>query len=467
MERKFVISLPMRHSEPKLPTPAADLSETVEERIRKENEELRERLRRLESSLHGEIPETHVTLWKPSRLTITAIGLTGVILLVIAFLAGFLPFQKRTALIAKEARDTAEALPRVEVIKVSRSTRKAGLALPGNIQAMTEAPILARADGYIKQRMADIGDKVRAGQPLAVIETPELDEQVRQAEATLQQARSSVAQAEANLRQGRSDLEFARVTAKRWEHLVSDGSVSVQENDQYQAQYRSKVAEVQSLEQALDVQRNGVAVAQANLARVEKMKGYQVVAAPFDGVITLRNIDSGALVNNGATLLFRIAQTSTLRTYVNVPQAYADSVHRGDSAALTVSNLPGRRFAGTVARTADALDPASRTLLAEVHVPNKDGLLLPGMYATVELTTSRIDPPLLIPSDALVLRSEGTQVAVVDSAHRVHLRNVKTGRDYGDRLEINSGLQEGDNIVANPGDVLTDGAQVDPVLVTR
>lgn len=457
----------MRHSEPSTPTPPVNLPESAEERLRRENEELRARLRRLEGSLHGELPEAQLKLWRPSRLTIAAICLIGAVLLIIAFLAGFLPFQKRSALIAKEAQDAAEALPRVEVIKVSRSASKAALDLPGNIQAMTEAPVLARADGYVKQRMADIGDKVRAGQPLAVIETPELDEQVRQAEATLQQARSSVAQAEANLRQGRSDLEFAQVTAKRWEHLVSDGSVSVQENDQYQAQYRSKVAEVQSLEQALDVQRNGVAVAQANLARVEKMKGYQVVAAPFNGVITLRNIDSGALVNNGATLLFRIAQTATLRTYVNVPQAYADSVHRGDPAVLTVSNLPGRQFAGTVARTADALDPASRTLLAEVHVPNREGLLLPGMYATVELTSSRIDPPLLIPSDALVLRSEGPQVAVVDSAHRVHLRKIKTGRDYGDRLEINSGLHEGDSIVANPGDVLADGAHVDPVPVTR
>jgi RND family efflux transporter MFP subunit len=134
---------------------------------------------------------------------------------------------------------------------------------------------------------------------------------------------------------------------------------------------------------------------------------------------------------------------------------------------LTVSNLPGRQFAGTVARTADALDPASRTLLVEVHVPNREGLLLPGMYAQVELTSSRIDPPLLIPSNALVLRSEGPQVAVVDGNHRVHLTKIKTGRDYGDRLEINSGLHEGDNIIANPGDVLADGAQVDPVPVTR
>jgi RND family efflux transporter MFP subunit len=457
----------MRHSEPNGPTPPIDVSESIEARLRKENEELRERLRRLEGSLHGEIPEAHLKLWRPSRLTITAIFLTGLVLLIIAFLAGFLPFHRRSALITEEARNTAEALPRVEVITVSRSARKAELDLPGNIQAMTEAPVLARADGYIKQRMADIGDKVNAGQPLAVIETPELDEQVRQAEATLQQARSSVAQAEANLRQGRSDLEFARVTAKRWEHLVSDGSVSVQENDQYQAQYRSKIAEVQSLEQALDVQRNGVAVAQANLARVEKMKAYQVVTAPFNGVITLRNIDSGALVNNGATLLFRIAQTGTLRTYVNVPQSYADSVHRGDPAVLTVSNLPGQRFAGTVARTADALDPASRTLLAEVHVPNREGRLLPGMYAQVALTTSRIDSPLLIPSDALVLRSEGPQVAVVDRNHRVHLTNIKTGRDYGDRLEVNSGIRDGDSIVANPGDVLADETEVDPVPVTR
>jgi RND family efflux transporter MFP subunit len=312
----------------------------------------------------------------------------------------------------------------------------------------------------------DIGDRVRAGQTLAVIEAPELDEQVRQAQANLHQARAQVDQADANLRQGRADLELARVTAQRWASLVTNGSVSVQENDQYQAQYRSKIAGVESLEQALIVQRGGVAAAQANVARLENMKSYRVVTAPFNGVITLRNVDSGALVNTGTTLLFRIAQTANLRTYVNVPQSDANSVHSGDSASLTVSNLPGRTFTGTMARTANSLDPASRTLLVEVHVPNASGALFPGMYAQVELTSTRKDPPLLIPSNALIIRGNGSEVAVIRADHRIHIQKIDAGRDYGDRLEVMSGLHEGDSIVANPGDVLNEGTEVNPVPAT-
>ncbi len=456
----------MRYSEPDGPTPQTEVTETAEERLRRENQELRLRLEELEglrdSSSRVRIP---TKFWHPSKLTIWAICLAGAVLMIIAFFTGYLPLQRRTALIAGEVREQEHALPRVEVIAVERSARRSGLELPGNIQATTEAPVLARANGYIKERMVDIGDRVRAGQPLAVIEAPELDEQVRQAQANLQQARAGVDQADANLREGQSDLELARVTAKRWAGLVSNGSVSVQENDQYQAQYRSKIASVQALEQALVVQRGGVAAAEANLARLEKMNGYRTVSAPFDGIITLRNIDAGALVSTGSTLLFRIAQTATLRTYVTVPQMYADSVHPGDPAFLTVSNLPGRQFAGTVARTANALDPASRTLLVEVRVPNPSGALLPGMYAQVELTSSRSNPPLLIPSDALIVRGDGTEVALVRRDHRVHLEKVETGRDYGDRLEVRSGLREGDNIIANPGDVMNEGVEVDPIPV--
>lgn len=437
--------------------------ETSEERLRRENEELRRQLEELrggEGSEQGGVPKR---LWHPSRLTIGALCLAAVVLLVIAFFAGYLPLRSRTSLITAEAREQEHARPRVETIKVTRSSGKNTLQLPGNIQAVTEAPVLARADGYIKQRMVDIGDRVRAGQPLAIIEAPELDEQVRQAQANVHQARAQVDQAGANLRQGKADLELARVTAKRWANLVTDGSVSVQENDQYQAEYRSKLASVDALEQALIVQRGGVAAAEANLARLENMKSYRTVTAPFDGVITLRNVDSGALVNTGSTLLFRIAQTGTLRTYVNVPQSDANSVQRGDSALLTVSNLPGRQFTGTVARTANALDPATRTLLVEVHVPNATGALFPGMYAQVELTSTRTDPPLIIPSNSLVIRGNGSQVALVGRDNRVHLQKIEAGRDYGDRLEVMSGLHEGDTIIASPADVLNEGTEVEPV----
>lgn len=451
----------MRYSDPDLP-PTADDAATTEEALRRENEELRRQIQLLRSSPH-ETVGLPAKLWRPSRLTVWALCISILVVFVIAFLAGYIPLHSRTTLIAGEAYQRAQALPRVEVITVGRSPHDSTLQLPGNIQATTEAPVLARADGYIKERLVDIGDRVHTGQTLAIIEAPELDEQVHQAQANLQQAHAAFDQANANLQQGRADLELARVTAKRWGNLVGDGSVSVQENDQYQAQYQSRIAAVHSLEQAVVVQRGGVAAAQANLARLAKMSEYRTVVAPFDGVITLRNVDSGALVNNGSTLLFRIAQTGTLRTYLNVPQTHAGAVHRGDAARVTVANLPGRSFAGTVSRTADSLDPASRTLLVEVHVPNPQGILMPGMYAQVQFRTSRPNPPLLIPSDALITSGAGTQVAVVNTNHKVRLQSIVAGRDYGDRLEILDGLHAGDIIIASPGDVVHEGAEVEPV----
>ena len=182
-------------------------------------------------------------------------------------------------------------------------------------------------------------------------------------------------------------------------------------------------------------------------------------------MITLRNVDVGALVNAGSTLLYRIAQTRVLRAYVNVPQSNADSVHTGQAAQLTVSNRPGRRFAGTVKRTAEALDPNSRTMLVEVEVPNSDGALLPGMYAQVDLSSPRANPPLLLPSDCLIVRAEGTQVALVRPDHIVHFQNIQVGRDYGDKLEVLSGLQPGDSVIINPSDVVCEGLHVEPVPV--
>jgi len=237
--------------------------------------------------------------------------------------------------------------------------------------------------------------------------------------------------------------------------------VSRQDDDQSQAQYNAKVAALQSLEKAIDFQRANIAAAQSNVARLEKMESYCLVQAPFDGVITLRNVDVGALVNSGSTLLFRIAQTSTLRTYINVPQTYASSIRPGQPAVLTVSNVPGRQFMGQVARSASALDPSSRTLLVEVHVPNADSVLLPGMYAQVELRSVRADPPLLVPSDAMIVRADGAQVAVVRADQTVHLQKIEVGRDYGDRLEVLNGLSEGDTIISNPGDVAREGIKVE------
>jgi RND family efflux transporter MFP subunit len=454
----------MRYSEPNEPGREAALEETAEERLRRENQDLRRQLEELKGQVHG---PPHVgppaKLWHPSRLTIAALLLALTALVVFAFFAGYLPLQKRQETIRAEAHRQEQSLPRVEVIQVGRSTRDNDLELPGSIQAITEAPILARASGYIQRRLVDIGDRVRAGQPLAEIDAPELDEQVRQAKANLQQTHAALDQALANFEQGKADMEFARVTAQRWSRLLSRGVVSRQENDQYQTQYQSRIANVQALEKAIAVQRSNIAAAEANLARLQEMQGYKVVKAPFAGIITLRNVDVGALVNAGGTLLFRIAQTETLRTYVNVPQTHASFVRPGQPARLRVSNLPGRSFAGAVARTANSLDPNSRTMLVEVHVPNADAALLPGMYAQVDLSAARADPPLLVPSDALIVRADGTRVALVHPDHLVHLQKIEVGRDYGDRLEVLAGLREGDTIIPNAGDLAREGLQVDPV----
>jgi RND family efflux transporter MFP subunit len=447
----------MQHIEPDSPA-----SEATAERLRSENEELRRHIQKLEAASHNG-SHAPAKVWNPSSVAIWAIVLIATVVLVIAFLAGYIPLSKRNNLIAGEAEQEVAALPRMDVVRVQRSTRDSDLQLPGNIQAITEAPILARAGGYLLHRMVDIGDRVRSGQTLAEIEAPDLDDQVHQAKANLEQARAALDQAQANYDQGKSNMEFARVTADRWSRLAARGVVSRQENDQYQTQSQSQAANLHSLEKAVAAQRSTVSAAEASLARLEKLQGFLLVKAPFDGVITLRNVDVGALVNEGNTLLFRIAQIDTLRTYVNVPQANTGSIHPGQVAHLSVSNLPGRQFAGTVVRTANALDPNSRTLLVEVHVPNADRALLPGMYAQVDLSNARTNPPLLIPSEALIVRADGNRVALVQPDHTIHFQTIQIGRDYGDRLEINGGLNDGDTIIPNPGDIAREGLKIEPV----
>jgi RND family efflux transporter MFP subunit len=272
-----------------------------------------------------------------------------------------------------------------------------------------------------------------------------------------------VQQAEAALQQGRSNENLARITAARWANLVARGAVSKQENDVYQAQYAAQQANVQALEKAVAAARSNVGAAQANVARLTELKGYQTVRAPFSGVITVRNIDVGALINEGNTLLYRIAQTGRMRTYINVPQSEAESVRVGQPATLQFAELQNRKFTGIVTRTSNALDPASRTLLTEVEVPNPDGTLLPGMFTQVDLQVLRKSPPLLIPGDTLVVRADGTQVAVISPEGQVHYTRIQLGRDYGDHLEVLSGLEEGQQLAVNPSDAVREGVKVKPV----
>jgi RND family efflux transporter MFP subunit len=401
--------------------------------------------------------------WRPSGITISAILLGLVILLIVAFFAGYLPLQKREATVRAEADEREKALPRMAVMHVSRGSNANELKLPGTMQPITEAPILARADGYLKKRVVDIGDRVKAGQVLAEIDAPELDQQLRQGEAAVEQAQAAVEQAQANLEQGKANRDLAQITADRWKALFARGVVPRQDSDQYQAQFAAQNANVQALEKAVSAQRSNVTAAKANLARLQEIQNYRIVKAPFEGVITVRNVDAGALVSAGNTLLYRIAQTETLRTYVNVPQASANSVHVGQPAVLTVSNFPGRSFRGTVTRTAKALDPATRTMLVEVDVPNGDGALFPGTYSDVDLSASRSNPPLVLPANAIIFRNDGAQVAIVQADGTIHLQKVVVGRDYGDRVEIFQGLAEGTTIIAAPGDSAREGAKIIPV----
>jgi RND family efflux transporter MFP subunit len=427
-------------------------------RLREEVEDLRRQLR--------EHQDKAKTSWHPSSAVIWGIFLCATVLVVAAFFTGYIPLRARNTLVRNEASAEATALPRVDVITVGRASTLSELDLPGNIEAITEAPILARADGYLERRMVDIGDRVVAGQPVAEIAAPELDEQVRQLKAALQQAHEGLDQALANLEQGKANRELARVTADRWAQVVARGGVSKQENDQYQAQYQAQVAGVQSLEKAVAAQRSNVAQAEANLAHIDEVQGYRLVKAPFAGAITLRNVDVGALVSAGNTLLFRIAQTGTLRIYVNVPQTNASTIRTGQKARLKVSNLPGREFTGTVVRTANALDPASRTMLVEVQVPNADGALLPGMYAQVRLSDARVYAPLVVPGDSLQIGADGTKIALLRPDHTVHFQLIEVGRDYGDKLEVLNGLTEGDTIIPKPGDAVREGVKVEPVTAT-
>jgi RND family efflux transporter MFP subunit len=431
---------------------------STEEQLRSEVDRLKRQL--ADQQKHQE--EKHAGR-APSYRSLLVVILMLAALAVAGYYLGYLPRQKREQVLAAESQNTTQSLPLVNVVKVGRSSTKSSLVLPGNIQAVTEAPILARASGYIKKRNADIGDRVKAGQVLAEIEAPELEQQIRQAKASVDQANAAIQQAQAALQQGQSNEALARVTAERWKKLLDRGVVSKQENDNYQFQWAAQQASVQALEKGVNAARSNAGAVEANVARLTQLLDYQTVRAPFAGVITVRNVDVGALVNEGSTLLYRVAQTDRLRTYLNVPQIDAQSVRVGQTATLTIPDLPGRAFPGTVTRTSNALDPSSRTLLVEVQLGNSGGQLVPGMYAQVDLAVPRKNPPLVIPGDTLVIRADGPQVAVVGPDGAVHFTKIQLGRDFGATLEVLSGLTEGQELAVNPSDAIREGAKVKAV----
>lgn len=402
---------------------------------------------------------------KPSRhRKPIVVGTLILLTLGLLFAAGYIPRVKQRRELASGVKKERVTLPEVNVATAHKSAATSDLMLPGNITPMTEAVINARAEGYLSKRYVDIGDRVRAGQVLAEIEAPELDQQVAQARASLSQSQAAQARAQHTLTQTKANAHLSDLTVQRWKTLSDRGVVSKQEFDQKQAQYESDAALVQSAQADVRAAEENIRASEANLERLAKLQSYEKIVAPFAGVITARNVDIGALISTtGSTPLFRLAQLDVLRLMVDVPEQSAPFVKVGESAGVSIQELGGRKITGVVSRTANALDANTRTLLTEVQVRNPDFTILPNMYAEVTLVGARTTPAILVPGDALVVRPDGTQVALLSSDHRVHFQRVEVGRDYGPEIEIRSGLQGGETVVVNPSDDVREGAGVTPV----
>lgn len=365
----------------------------------------------------------------------------GVIVLVI--LGAFTLFQRRAQYHALAEETEALAIPTVAVIHPTAEVAQEDLVLPGTLQAYVDSPIHARTNGYLQKWYHDIGSRVPKGELLAEIDTPEVDQQLSQARADL-----NTAQANANL---------SKITAARFRDLIKTDGVSKQEVDNAVGDYEAKAATVKS--------------AEANVRRLEELESFKHVYAPFSGVITRRNIDIGTLINagNGGAQqeLFTLAQTDPIRVYVTVPEMYAPSVRAGLGAFLELTQYPGQNFQGKVVRTAESIDPNSRTLLTEVDVPNKSAQLFPGGYAQVHLQVKVAASRVQVPVNALLFRAEGLRAVVVDANHKTHLRQLTIGRDYGTTLEVLQGLERTDWIVLNPPDSLDEGQDVRVKQVTQ
>jgi RND family efflux transporter MFP subunit len=392
--------------------------------------------------------------------------LVAVLVLIAAFAFGLVPRLSRQKALLAASNQERERVPIVDTVIVRNSSKTADLVLPGHVEAMFEAPIYARADGYLKKLYVDIGDRVRAGQVLGDIESPELDQQLRQARSSVSQAKAALKQSEAAVAQARANLALAKVTQERWKQLVAAGVAARQDGDEKQATYDARQADLEASEANVVAAQSNISSSEANVQRLVEMKAFDSITAPFDGIVTVRNTTSGTLISAGTSSpnreLLREAQIDLLRIFISVPQANASAIRLQMAADVTVQELPSRVFHGIVARTANALDEASRTMRTEVHVKNPDHILLPGMYGQVKFQIARADAPPLIPGDTLVIRSGGTQVAVMGTDHKVHFQKIVVGRDYGPEVEVTSGLSEGDMVIVNPGDEIREGVVVQP-----
>jgi len=353
------------------------------------------------------------------------------VLIVIGAVAGLVPRSLRRNALLAETRELA--IQTVSVVSPTPGKTTAGLILPAEAKALVEAPIYARTSGYLKRFLVDIGSRVKEGDLLAEIDTPELNQELDQARAQLAQAQAALA--------------LAKTTADRWAVLLKTASVSEQEAAEKKADLELKAATVEA--------------ARANVRRLEDLQSFERVTAPFAGTITVRGTDVGQLVTaSSGNELFRLAQTGTLRVYVRVPQAAAQGVAPGQTAEVTIPELPGRVFPAKVVRTSGAMSADSRTLLVELEVDNSRGEILAGTYVQVRLTAATANPALTLPANTLLFRSEGPQVGVVGADNKVELHSITLGRDFGPSLEILGGIGPTDRVILNPADSLVGGTTV-------
>jgi len=372
-----------------------------------------------------------ITARSSRRTQIAAVGL------LVLLIAGGFSVRRRLFDRKALAQETERlAVPTVAVIQPSAQPSQEELLLPAQLQAYVESSIYSRTNGYLRHWYKDIGSRVKKGDLLAEIDTPEVDQELLQARATRQQIAAQ--------------NELAKTSAERWTSLRKAGAISQQDADQTTNQYAQTQA--------------NLAAAEANVRRLEQLESFKHIDAPFSGVITRRNIDVGALITAGSAgqtkELFVLAQFDPLRVYVNVPQSNAALIRRGMRAYVELRETPGQKFSGVVVRTADAIDPATRTMLTEVDVPNHDGRLMPGAYAQLHFAVPVQATRISVPINALLFRPEGPCVAVVGTDQKVRLKTVVLGRDFGNVVEILSGLAGSEKIVVNPADSLEDGQQV-------
>jgi len=395
-----------------------------------------EEIEEIQKRAHHQHPEIQRPPELPPASPRKALTIVGVALLVL-LVAGTITLLGRSSHERALAKETeAETIPTVAVVYPQKEKPEEELVLPGSLLAYEESPIYARTSGYLIKWYKDIGSRVKKGELLAKIDTPEVDQELNQTRAARQQILAQ--------------LELAKISADRWEALRKTDSVSAQEADAQTSGYKQAQA--------------NLAAADANVRRLEQLEGFKEVYAPFDGVLTRRNVDPGYLINAGAQAsgreLFDMARVDPLRVFTSVPQAYTPFIKVGGKATVTLQEFPGEKFVATIARTADAIDTNTRTLLTEVDVPNKDDRLLPGSFGEVHFAVGLNADKVTVPVNAMLFRAQNAQVAVVGPDNKIELRQISIGRDYGTTLEILGGVEANERVVVNPPDSLENGQQV-------